>query len=525
MQEQYKESHTSDDSKENTEQEKNETTEATLKQRILDQLVLFVPKRNVLYASIIIGDINILYFIIMLFGGVSILKPTTDELLFWGGNLRGAVIAGELWRLLSAMFIHSGIMHLMMNMLSLWYLSISVEKLLGIKRFFMIYFFSGIMASLSSIYMHANVVSVGASGAIFGLLGALVSLLFTGLVEKDSKMQLILPLATVVGMNLIFSFLPHIDTAGHIGGFISGIIISYGFYLGIQHRRYERLTLYLVPFMASLFIIYLLIFLPQIGPLGDREVTGPVNKELKHDAAKEEKKPKIYSENNDLWRIYLRALEEVEPDIDLTYTLGLIPIVYNGDNEYNAFLQSLLICENMAIHFNRWNNDFTPEKLKEKVNNVGIYALKESMSLLKKNQKKYFAGNPDQKGWYVLLMEYYSIKIGSYRKLADYFDALSSKGLPQNTDREVREYIVKVEAEISRLNARVFEDLLKLNLPVSPLARERVMLLNKYYQLTYNHYKMLEKDVSAADSENIRANTGEINSTLSAIKQTKRFIK
>ena len=127
----------------------------------------------------------------------------------------------EYWRLLTVALTHGGIMHLFFNMYALLILGNSLERAIGQKKFLAIFLISQIGASLASIYFSAfNVVSVGASGAIFGLFGALI------VVSKryglDTKQTYV-----IIGINFAIGFIfPGIDWRAHLGGLIAGFIAA-----------------------------------------------------------------------------------------------------------------------------------------------------------------------------------------------------------------------------------------------------------------------------------------------------------
>lgn len=165
--------------------------------------------------------INIIMFIILELNGGSI---NVETLIKMGAKYNPAIIEGEWWRLISSMFLHIGFLHLAMNMLALYYLGTAVERIYGSGRFLMIYFLAGIAGGLTSFAFSVNV-AAGASGAIFGLFGAL---LFFGLNHKKVFFQTIgRNIITVVGINLVLGFVvPQIDMGAHIGGLLAGFIAS-----------------------------------------------------------------------------------------------------------------------------------------------------------------------------------------------------------------------------------------------------------------------------------------------------------
>jgi membrane associated rhomboid family serine protease len=129
------------------------------------------------------------------------------------------VAHGEWWRLLTAAFLHYGPIHLGMNMLALWWLGSPVEAALGRGRFVLIYFAAGLAGSTGALLLNPNEVTVGASGAIFGILGALFVLEYhaTGRVMGQAM--------TLIVINIAFSFaVPNISIGGHLGGLAAGVL-------------------------------------------------------------------------------------------------------------------------------------------------------------------------------------------------------------------------------------------------------------------------------------------------------------
>jgi membrane associated rhomboid family serine protease len=133
-----------------------------------------------------------------------------------------SVADGEVYRLLTAGFLHSGLFHLLVNMFSLWVLGTMLEPGIGRLRFVLIYLVSLLAGSFGALVVTPHAVTVGASGAIFGLLGAGVVILRNRGIDP---MQSGLPLW--IGINLVFSFaVPGISIGGHIGGLIGGALAA-----------------------------------------------------------------------------------------------------------------------------------------------------------------------------------------------------------------------------------------------------------------------------------------------------------
>lgn len=171
--------------------------------------------------------LNLLAFVVMGFLGAGWIEPASMRpYIEFAANNGAATTQGEWWRLITAMFVHYGIVHLALNMWVLFDAGHTVERLLGRLPFTVAYLASGILAGFASLlWHHDRTWSAGASGAVFGVFGALLGFL---LKERSSTPSIVLrPVLKSVllfaGYNLFYGFVhPQIDNAAHIGGFISG---------------------------------------------------------------------------------------------------------------------------------------------------------------------------------------------------------------------------------------------------------------------------------------------------------------
>lgn len=193
--------------------------------------------------------------IIMFF--VSGMGYDTYTLVKYGANFSGLVRNGELYRLVTYMFLHAGIVHIGLNMYSLYIIGPRVEDFFGKWKYALIYFISGICGGLLSIGVTPNVVSVGASGAIFGLFGALIyfGYNYRGYIGAMIRSQVV----PIVIYNLFMGlFIPGIDMWGHVGGLIGGILTA-NMVGTIENKKYNVSNIILlVVYMA--FLIYLGIY-------------------------------------------------------------------------------------------------------------------------------------------------------------------------------------------------------------------------------------------------------------------------
>ncbi len=177
-----------------------------------------------------IFGINVAVFLGMLFAGASILdNPANRDLIQWGANFGPYTLGGQWWRLLTCVFIHGSFLHIAFNMWCLWDLGALAESLYGHWTFAAVYLITGIFSSLTSLWWNPQVLSVGASGAIFGIAGALVASFYLGEFSLPSIAikGTLRSLALFVGYNLFFGAVSRgIDNAAHIGGLVSGLILG-----------------------------------------------------------------------------------------------------------------------------------------------------------------------------------------------------------------------------------------------------------------------------------------------------------
>jgi rhomboid protease GluP len=170
--------------------------------------------------------INVLVFLAMTLAGGS---TDTEVLIRFGAKVNVLIAEGQVWRLFSAMFLHIGLMHLAFNSYALFIQGVEVERLYGRPLFLVIYLLAGLWGSLFSFALGTGI-SAGASGAIFGLFGALIAY-FVRHHEVFGAMgrQQLLSLLGVVGLNLFLGFTnPGIDNLAHLGGLLSGAALGWG---------------------------------------------------------------------------------------------------------------------------------------------------------------------------------------------------------------------------------------------------------------------------------------------------------
>lgn len=182
---------------------------------------------NVTLTQILLGA-NVAVYLAMAIGSGSLMDFPSHSLLF-GANYGPYTLTGQWWRLLSYMFMHGGILHIAFNMWCLWDLGALCESLYGRVTYAAIYLITGAAAGLTSVAWNPGVLSVGASGAIFGLAGAMIASFYLGEFSLPSIAirGTLRSLLIFAAFNLFFgSMFAGVDNAAHIGGLVWGLIIG-----------------------------------------------------------------------------------------------------------------------------------------------------------------------------------------------------------------------------------------------------------------------------------------------------------
>ena len=209
-----------------------------------------VFKSKVPYITYFLIAVNcIFYFVPLILGQY---QYVIDTLCVHGPSVR----AGQYYRLLTGIVLHGSLMHLFFNCYSLYVIGSQIESFLGKFKYLIIYIFAGLTGSLLSITLSGGVGSVGASGAIFGLMGALLYFgyyyrVYLGNVVKSQILPLIV-------LNLLFGFFAEgIDNAAHIGGLIGGIIITMALGVKDKSSTFEKVNGWIIAFIFLAFLSYM----------------------------------------------------------------------------------------------------------------------------------------------------------------------------------------------------------------------------------------------------------------------------
>jgi rhomboid protease GluP len=198
--------------------------------------------------TILLIVLNLIVYVLMVFSGVDFFAPTTGDILAWGGCNDTTILHGQPWRLVTAMFVHFGILHLLMNLYSLHNLGTTLERIIGKARFILAYLATGIFGGLVSQIWHLGTYSVeaGASGGVFGVIGVLIALLTTKLFPEEVRTPYLKRILGMVAVNLMYGMQTTVNMAAHMGGLVSGFILGYGLYLTmVQEKRSKALLLFI----------------------------------------------------------------------------------------------------------------------------------------------------------------------------------------------------------------------------------------------------------------------------------------
>ena len=206
---------------------------------------VFKPKKPII--TYVLIAINVIVFILSMFNETVLYNYAVNRELI--------VNFGQYYRLLTGMFLHAGILHLLFNMYALYIIGMQLESFLGKWKYLTVYLLSGLGASMLSIFF-SNSFSVGASGAIFGLMGALLYFGYHYRVYLDSVVKLqIIPL---IVLNLILGFtLSGIDNWAHIGGLVSGVLATMAVGVKYKSTKFEMLNGVILYLIYIGFIIYM----------------------------------------------------------------------------------------------------------------------------------------------------------------------------------------------------------------------------------------------------------------------------
>lgn len=186
-----------------------------------------------LFTCLLIG-VNIIIFLITALLSRSIFDIDINVLVVLGAKYNPLIDQGEIWRLLTCAFLHSGLLHIACNMYSLYIIGPQIEQIYGVIKYLIIYIASCITSSLLSYLMSPSSISVGASGGIFGLMGALLAF---AIIERNKiQKKYMSSLIQIIIINLFIGLsIKNIDNFAHIGGLAGGMTVGY-----VMHKIFSK---------------------------------------------------------------------------------------------------------------------------------------------------------------------------------------------------------------------------------------------------------------------------------------------
>jgi rhomboid protease GluP len=222
-----------------------------IKNKITNIFNLLLPQKGYTVTPIIVL-LNIIglgtWFLVMAGIAIVVLRhgeisdKTAERLLDFGVLSRKEVLDGEYWRLLTYQFLHSGIRHLFFNMYALVYLGLIVENKLGWKKFLIVYLLSGICGGFASIVFRDSGGTIGSSGAVMGIFGALLAMILHKFFEPKANRALLISTVFVLAIMLVSGLTnERVDNACHFGGIIGGFIIT-NILIFDRNKQYEFST-------------------------------------------------------------------------------------------------------------------------------------------------------------------------------------------------------------------------------------------------------------------------------------------
>lgn len=247
---------------------------------------------------------------VAIFALIFIIDPSlsTSTLISFGAKYDFRIVEGEYFRLITTMFLHASIPHLLFNMIALNAFGRDLEIIFGKRKFLSIYFISGIVGSMGS-FIFNDAVGVGASGAIFGLLGA--NLYLFSINPKAYKQIYGNDILVLIAINLAYGFMvPQIDNSAHLFGLIGGYLTSWA--IGIRMEKLTAKKRY--PFQAAIIGIFILFFTVAV-PIYKNSWNYDLNKAVEA----------INSGNIGIAKEYLLRGQEKAPDnMDIEYLLDYL---------------------------------------------------------------------------------------------------------------------------------------------------------------------------------------------------------
>lgn len=216
--------------------------------------------------SLSIIGISSLVFIIMAFFGISIIEPNVESLIGWGANFSTKTLNNEYWRLVTSNFIHIGLFHLLVNMAALYFIGKVLESLISKVQFITVFLSSGVLGNLICMYWGHNVINIGSSASIFGLLGLFFGFYTSKHISYKIKRAFEISMVIFVSYNIIFGMQEGISNVANVGGFFGGVLCSYILHISLSTPKsfvLRCLTLLIIAASTLSFSYYTIVCKPK----------------------------------------------------------------------------------------------------------------------------------------------------------------------------------------------------------------------------------------------------------------------
>lgn len=214
-----------------------------------------------IYTNLILFTLMILHGTILGFGTQAIMHPPPRLLVHWGGQYWPMVLEnGEWWRCITYAFTHGGLIHLGFNMVVLYQVGPLLESEIGWTRLLTVYIFATFIATLAGLFWHPVTVVIGASGAIFGLIGFSISYYHRvggaiGIQRRNFMLQWAL-------MAFVFGFIVGADNAAHLGGALAGVVLGWFMPVTIRDQQKTEKLFRGIAILCALITVVSILFIP-----------------------------------------------------------------------------------------------------------------------------------------------------------------------------------------------------------------------------------------------------------------------
>ncbi|GAB4340928.1 MAG: hypothetical protein OHK0038_20540 [Flammeovirgaceae bacterium] len=264
-----------------TEKVQNKSFKEKSKDFFLSIVRAFIPRRTY-FITPLLAIFNLLIYGALALKSGQFWMMNTEFLLKWGGNAKSVTLEGEWWRLIASGFLHGGLLHLIFNIYVLCFIGSIIEPILGKLRFTAAYLTSMIAGGLASVWWNDYGLSVGASGALFGLFGTFLALNSTEILNREESEQYFINIIIFIGINILLGMQEGIDNAAHIGGFLGGLFSGIVLYPTLSKPMLQWLhytNVGVLAFMVAVGTVWAIHKIPNWGVRYEKAISQFLNNE------------------------------------------------------------------------------------------------------------------------------------------------------------------------------------------------------------------------------------------------------